>query len=64
MFCFESISLFFRRIKNLPHPYNVPYSPALFLASPKKKGEKEGRRSARGRFFHEPLQWRQRMIVP
>ena len=26
-------------------PTNVPYSLALFLASPKKKGEKEGRRS-------------------
>ena len=35
---------------------NVPYSLALFLASPKKKGEKEGRRSARGRFFRESPQ--------
>ena len=31
-----------------PPPPNVPYSLALFLASPKEKGEKEGRRSARG----------------
>ena len=38
-----------------PSPHNVPYSLALFLASPKKKGEKEGRRSARGRFFHESI---------
>ena len=47
------------RITNLqaisPHPHNVPYSLALFLAAPKKKGEKEGRRSARGRFFRESL---------
>ena len=30
---------------NLTQPLNVPYFLALFLASPKKKGEKEGRRS-------------------
>ena len=42
--------------KSPPLP-NVPYSLALFLAPPKKKGEKEGRRSARGRFFRESPQW-------
>ena len=31
-----------RELESSPHP-NVPYSLALFLASPKKKGEKEGR---------------------
>ena len=52
-----------RELESSPPP-NVPYSLALFLASPKKKGEKEGRlpaehgsaqagRSARGRFFRE-----------
>ena len=56
-----------RQVESSPPP-NVPYSLALFLASPKKKGEKEGRRSApvcvretartgrRGRFFRESLQ--------
>ncbi len=48
--------------KILPHPHNVPLSPALFLASPKKTGEKEGRRSARSRFFHEFRQWRRPAI--
>ena len=40
-----------------PPPPNVPYFLALFLASPKKKGEKEGRRSdAAGLIFRESLQ--------
>ena len=46
------------------HPPNVPYSLDLFLASPKKKGEKEGRRSARGRFFHESRRRRWLKSVP
>ena len=36
-----------------PPPSNFPYFLVLFLASPKKKDEKEGRRSARSRFFRE-----------
>ncbi len=48
----------------IPPPPNVPYSLALFLVSPKKKGKKEGRRSARGRFFHESRQRRRQAIVP
>ena len=47
-----------RRTIRVSPPPNVPYFLALFLASPKKKGEKEGRRSARGRFFREPPQGR------
>ena len=43
-----------------PPPSKFPYSLALFLASPKKKGEKEGRRSARGRFF----QWNLHCVSP
>ncbi|MCE2440750.1 MAG: hypothetical protein J4F39_15135 [Candidatus Latescibacteria bacterium] len=46
-----------------PHPHNVPLFLALFLAAPRKKGEKEGRRSARGRFFREPPQWRKWKLV-
>ena len=38
---------------------------ALFLASPKKKGQKEGRRSnAAGLLFREPLPWRKRETLP
>ena len=45
-------------------PTNVPYSLALFLASPKKKGEKEGRRSdAAGLLFRESPQGRKRLQV-
>ncbi len=42
-----------------PPPSNFPYFLVLFLASPKKKDEKEGRRSdAAGLLFRElPLNW-------
>ena len=43
---------------------NVPYFLALFLASPKKKGEKEGRRSnAAGLLFRELRLWKKREVV-